>query len=243
MPKILFLDTETTGSDPELAKICEIGVALVHSESMAAEEEFSILVDPGEPIPPEASAVHHITNDMLLGKHKISDKELIEKVRHISNDADYFCAHNLPYDMTILKREMPSVFGGVEPGQCIDTLRWSRHILRGIPSHALQVLRYRYEFNTPEGDAHRALFDVKLCTQLFSLLMKAKPVAVEELPEKIAKPLMVDLFNFGKYRGSMVDEVVISDPDYIRWLMRQDWMPTERPDLMHTISTLTAKKR
>jgi hypothetical protein len=55
------------------------------------------------------------------------------------------------------------------------------------------------------------------------------------LVELIASPLEVKIFSFGKYRGSLVEDTVAGDPDYIRWLMRQKWLSEEHPDLYHTI--------
>jgi DNA polymerase III epsilon subunit-like protein len=244
MSKVLFLDTETTGPDPALARICEIGLALLDVGNGAAtkEEQFSSFVSPGEPIPPEASAVHHITNEMVKDAPAISNQELIEAVRHISNDAEYFVAHNLPYDLEILKREIPSVFGSVKPEQCIDTLRWSRHILKNIPSYGLQALRYRYGFLTPEGDPHRALFDVDLCIQLFNMLLEMKPKEISELPEAIARPLIVQMLNFGKHRGENVKDVIESDEGWVRWFLRQPWARVERPDLVFTFEMFLPKK-
>ncbi|MGW2964928.1 3'-5' exonuclease [Streptomyces sp. NPDC001220] len=56
-----MLDTETTGIHAE-ARIVEIGV-----QRESGDVVMSTLVDPGEPIPPEATAVHGITNAMVSG--------------------------------------------------------------------------------------------------------------------------------------------------------------------------------
>lgn len=63
------VDTETTGLGPD-ARICEIGV--VQMRFGLVVDAWSSLVNPGIPIPPEATAVHGITNDMVANAPTIS---------------------------------------------------------------------------------------------------------------------------------------------------------------------------
>lgn len=61
-PLIVF-DTETTGVGPE-DRIIEIGFQ-VHKPDTDTVVEWRSLVNPGRPIPPEATAVHNITDEMV----------------------------------------------------------------------------------------------------------------------------------------------------------------------------------
>ncbi len=54
---LIFLDTETTGVEVK-DKICALGII----EDSALHFE---LINPGKKIPPSASAIHHITNEMV----------------------------------------------------------------------------------------------------------------------------------------------------------------------------------
>ncbi len=60
MPKIIFFDTETTGNEQK-DFLCQIAYK-------TDGEEFTGLYNPPLKIPPEASAVHHITNKMVADK-------------------------------------------------------------------------------------------------------------------------------------------------------------------------------
>ena len=56
----IFYDTETTGVRPDSDRIVEIAAF-----DPIQQRTFSQLINPGCPIPAEASAIHHITNEMV----------------------------------------------------------------------------------------------------------------------------------------------------------------------------------
>jgi exodeoxyribonuclease X len=239
--QVLFLDTETTGADPETAEVCELALLLAtyagFDRDQSADSLLEILVKPSSPVPPEASAIHHITNRMLADRPAIAD--IAGSVRELVDRADFVCAHNLAFDLTILKRELPDVFGSVTPTMELDSLRLARHIWPAIPSHALQALRYRYELDAGlEGDAHRALFDTVLVRSLVEHVLGAGLTDCPDwnsLAEFCRSPLDIQTFSFGKYRGKLVEDIAAEDADYIRWLLRQKWLTEEYPDLYHTL--------
>ncbi|OPL17625.1 MAG: hypothetical protein AVO35_09350 [Candidatus Aegiribacteria sp. MLS_C] len=248
MTRVLFLDTETTGPDPETASTCEVAFLLSTYEGFSrlpeADERLGSLVLPADPVPPEASAVHHITNGMLEGKPAISD--LKEEIGALVRQADILCAHNLPYDLCILARELPETFGGREAGIQLDSLRLARHLWPLIPSHSLQALRYRFQLDSEiQGDAHRAMFDTELVRSLVEMVLSRGLVDVEEwrgLVDYTLSPLEVKVFSFGKYRGKLVEDIAAQDRDYMMWLLKQKWVPQDYPDLYHTILEKTGRK-
>ncbi|MBD3278144.1 MAG: hypothetical protein GF388_07585 [Candidatus Aegiribacteria sp.] len=243
--RVLFLDTETTGPDPETAHVCEIALVLSSytAFSRMPEEDivFSSLVKPPVPVPPEASAVHHITGEMLQDEPPI--EEISNNVEPLVQKADFVCAHNIPFDMTILRRQLPSVFKNVGHEKELDSLRLSRHIWPLIPSHALQVLRYRFDLDSHvSGDAHRALFDTELVRVLIEHITAKNLTECsdwQELVELSQSPLEIKVFSFGKYRGKLVEDIIARDRDYIKWLLRQNWVTSDYPDLYHTLLAKT----
>jgi len=60
---LVALDTETTGMDPTRDRIVEFAGVKLHPDGR--RETFRTLVNPKEPIPPEASHVHGITDDTV----------------------------------------------------------------------------------------------------------------------------------------------------------------------------------
>ena len=63
--KFIALDLETTGTSPRQDMIVEVGAVLFDGDQ--AIKGYGELVDPGVPIPADASAVNGITDDMVKG--------------------------------------------------------------------------------------------------------------------------------------------------------------------------------
>ncbi|MFO7626112.1 MAG: exonuclease domain-containing protein [Candidatus Fermentibacteraceae bacterium] len=244
---VLFVDTETTGADTSQDHIVEVAFLLAEyrgTTPLGSIDEFSSLVKPPVPVPPEASAVHHITNVMLTDAPSAAD--LNETVKGLSERAAFICAHNLPFDMAMLQRGFPGVFSAFNEDRRIDTLRLSRHCFSDIPSHGLQALRYRHGLDSAilPGDAHRALFDTRLVKALLDSILEQNltgATGLSGLVEFIARPLEIKVFNFGKHKGCLVEDTAATDPDYIRWLLKQEWLPLEYPDLYHTLLKKTGQ--
>ncbi|HNZ81539.1 MAG TPA: 3'-5' exonuclease, partial [Bacteroidales bacterium] len=60
---IVFFDLETTGINPATDRIVEISYLKIHPNGK--EESRTYRVNPGIPIPKEASEIHHITDEMV----------------------------------------------------------------------------------------------------------------------------------------------------------------------------------
>jgi DNA polymerase III epsilon subunit-like protein len=65
MKSIVALDLETTGLDPALDSVIEIGAVRFHGARV--EAEWSSLVHPGRPLPPYITQLTGITDAMLSG--------------------------------------------------------------------------------------------------------------------------------------------------------------------------------
>jgi len=63
---IIYFDIESTGVETETARIVEL--ACIKYNPDGTQEEKTILVNPGIPIPKEASDVHGITDEMVKDK-------------------------------------------------------------------------------------------------------------------------------------------------------------------------------
>ena len=67
------IDTETTGTDLQRDKVIELAVVVFEYDRDTGEigpvvARYSAFEDPGFPIPPESTAIHHITDDMVRGQ-------------------------------------------------------------------------------------------------------------------------------------------------------------------------------
>lgn len=95
-PDVVILDTETTGLH-DTARIIDIAVITATGETL-----LNTLVNPGEPIPAEATGIHGITDAMVAGAPTFAETaaELFEAIR-----GKRVLVYNLGYDLARLDHE------------------------------------------------------------------------------------------------------------------------------------------
>jgi exodeoxyribonuclease X len=234
--KIIFFDTETTGNTDK-DYLCQLAYK---TES----ETFCELFKPPLKIPPEASAVHHITNKMILGKEIFQESQDYQKIKNLFGDSNNIAvAHNAIFDISMFKKE------GIEINKFICTLRVARYLdpEGKIERYNLQYLRYLLEIEI-EATAHDAMGDVLVLEKLFERLQNKlmdneklnQNQALEKMVEISSRPTLLKYINFGKYSGKEVKEIAQIDPGYLEWLLKQkeesdqideDWIYTLRYNL------------
>lgn len=217
MDKLIFFDTETTGNtDKDF---------LVQIAYKNGNDNFVGIYMPPVKIPPEASAVHHITNKMVKDKQAFkesADQIMIKKL--FENTDSIVVAHNAPFDLLMIKKE------DIEPKKFICTLRLARYLDKEekIDRYNLQYLRYFLDIEV-EATAHDAMGDVLVLEKLFERL-KSKILKEENLNENNVIDKMVEIsshpsllhtFKFGKHNGKKIEEVVKIDRGYLQWLLDQ----------------------
>lgn len=223
----LVLDVETTGLDPAVDRICEIGLVLAIGGGVARVGDT--LIDPQRSIPPEVSAIHHITDEMVQGK-PVMPRLGIDLPKY-----ECLVAHNARFDRQFLP------WFEKKPWLC--TLRLARHVLPDSPSHSNQYLRYALKLPVPECEgiaAHRALADCYVTGRLLlSLLEKLPEDAPKTVPELIAwteRPILQKICPFKKHQGKLWAEVWRDDRDYINFLLSpRNNRPIEDPDVLYTL--------
>jgi DNA polymerase-3 subunit epsilon len=161
--RIVALDTETTGLDPALGHGL-VEVACVTLEGGVIGEAWSTLVNPGRPIPPDASAVHGITDAMVQSAPR--GAEVAAEVRRRCAAwplAFHHAAFDLPFLAALMRKAgQPPLLNPV-----IDTLGLARSLFDS-GGNALGTLAAR--FGLPPEPAHRALGDALTTARLLTVL-------------------------------------------------------------------------
>lgn len=244
---ILFFDLETTGLDLAEAHIVEFAV-LRYGWPLGDElPGLNLrLVNPGVPIPPEASAVHHIVNADVQDA-PIEDRLGIV-LRETLPSMGALCGHNISlYDLPIARARL----GWPAPGvPVLDTDRLARHVWPDLPSYKLEVLAYRFGLHPDEDlaalvarprtcrsiGAHSAGYDCLMCVNLLRRIVSESGVdTLSGLAELSASLILVKKMRFGKHSGSLVADL---PRDYVAWLKKQSWLQAEQPDLAYTLNQL-----
>jgi exodeoxyribonuclease X len=108
---IRVIDIETTGTDPANDAIIEIAsVDLVRGGGIT--NAMDTLVRPGKPIPPRASAVHHIVDEDVANAPALA--EVVDRFR----GADFYVVHNCEFEASFFAAQ------GIELGPSICTYKW-----------------------------------------------------------------------------------------------------------------------
>lgn len=214
-----YVDTETTGVDPAVDKICEIAIVRFRA---GVREVFHTLVDPEMSIPPTASAVHHIT-DRSIAEAKARGEaptfaEIAPKVMEMLDGA-YVYAHNRSFDEAFVDGELQLP---LDPRSWVCTVRLSRHLLPTAPAHGNQVLHYWLQ-TEPESAGlgpHRAIDDVYTSLEnTYHLWKQAEMLGVkahEGLLELCNQPIIVSTMQFGAHVGKDFRDIPSS---YFEWAL------------------------
>ena len=159
----IYYDTETTGLHSKSDRIIELAAF-----DPVNNRSFSKLINPGLPIPAEATAIHKISDQMVADAASFAEvgREFIEfcdgEIVLIAHNNDGFDRHFLVAEGKRAGLTWPD-------WPMVDSLKWARKYRPDLPRHSLQFLRKIYGIT--ENNAHRALDDVVVLHQVFSAMI------------------------------------------------------------------------
>lgn len=219
MTIIRVIDIETTGIDAASHKVIEIAAYDVHADQKRLERVGSHLVNPDRPIPPEASAVHHLIDADVAAAEPF---DAVWK-NYSVNAPIYYAAHNCDFERAYL----PTSDGM----QWICTYKCALRLWPDAPSHGNQVLRYWMGLDGAAGfdretaaRAHRAEADAYVTAWILMRLLDQ--FAIGDLLTWTNEPRAHPRLTFGKHRGLKWAEI---PSDYLLWLrdgrhqLESDW--------------------
>jgi len=153
--RFVAFDTETTGLSPVAARLVELSGVKFSAEGHV-ESSFSELIDPELDIPPESTAIHGITNDMVAGKPRFQSV-VPAFFSWVGEGSTVLVAHNAPFDLGFLEVAMAKLGIAGPDLPVLDTLHLSRRLLTDAPNHQLRTLIGH--LGLEPGEYHRALAD------------------------------------------------------------------------------------
>ena len=229
---LVFFDLEATGISPENDRIVDI--ALVKQLPDGTDTAFVSLVNPGMPIPREAVAVHHISDDMVASAP--SFRELAPRVLDFIGDADLGGFNIGRFDVPMLQAELKRA--GFDLKMDGRRILDAQVIYHKMERRTLEAA-YKFYCGKPLEGAHRAETDARATREVFWAQVE-KYAEVPKTMDGLAQfcsakdPGKVDsegkfvwrngeaAFNFGKHRTLLLREVVVKERSYIEWLMRAE---------------------
>lgn len=232
-PLIVF-DTEATGVNVRTDRIVEISLIKV-SPGRKSPTTFTRRVNPGMPIPPEASRIHGITDADVASCPSFTD--IAPEVAGMIDGAD-LCGFNiLRYDIPLLSEEFvrAAIPFSVDDHFVIDVQRiYHRKEPRDL---AAALAFYCGEMHL---DAHGAEPDARATLKVLEGQLNRYtdlPTTVEEL-DAFCSPRETDwvdrtgrlkwqngevTLNFGRFKGRSLREVLKDEPSFLKWILRSDF--------------------
>lgn len=229
---VVFFDLETTGTSVTKDRIVEISYLKVFPD----EHEISktIRVNPGKPIPPEATAVHHITDEDVKDCPTFS--QIAKDIANVFEGSDIAGFNSNRFDIPMLAEEF------LRAGVDLD-LSKHRFIDVQVIFHKMEqrTLTAAYKFYCGKNleDAHSAAGDTRATYEVLKAQLDRYDSLrndIKWLSDYTSYTRNVDfsghfvyndngkeIVNFGKYKGCVLSEVIKRDPGYYDWIMKSDF--------------------
>lgn len=230
---LVFFDLETTGVNINTDRIVEICYLKVYPNGN--EESKTMRINPEMHIPEQSSAVHGIYDEDVADCPTF--KEVAKVIARDIEGCDLAGFNSNRFDVPLLAEEF------LRAGVDIDMSR-RKFIDVQVIYHKLEqrTLSAAYKFYCDKNleDAHTAEADTRATYEVLKAQLDRYPEALQNdmgfLSEYSSFTRNVDFagrmvyneqniptFNFGKYKGKPVEEVLRKDPGYYSWMLQGDF--------------------
>jgi len=238
---LIFFDLETTGINIVSDRIVQMAYHKVYPNGK--EESKSFLINPEMPIPPESTAIHKITNEAVANAPTF--KEVVSEIIRDFEGCDLAGYNSNRFDIPVLAEEL------LRAGADID-LSKRKFIDVQVIFHKKEqrTLSAAYKFYCDKNleGAHDAAVDTMATYEILQAQLDMYSDLsndIEFLSKFTTQSNNVDfagkfvyndkgeeIFNFGKYKGQRVIDVLKTDTGYFGWILSGDFS-------LHTKKVLT----
>ncbi|MDP3938850.1 MAG: 3'-5' exonuclease [Deltaproteobacteria bacterium] len=231
---VVFFDTETTGTDPRQDRIVEFAAVKLHPDGR--RETMRTLVNPKEPIPREASAIHGITDEAVSDAPTFG--EVAADILKFIDGCDLAGYNVVKFDVPLLRKELERI-----------ELRFEEEGVRLLDPQVIFFSReprdlsaaVRFYCGRELEGAHGALADTEASLDVLLAQIARYPDLPEDVAGLAAASTMLSddrfvdsdrrfvwrhgeaYFNFGKVKGKSLREVVEKNAGYLGWILDRDF--------------------
>lgn len=182
-PRIVVLDTETTGLSPEQGhRIIEIGCVELVNRRLTGNR-FHVYINPERVIDAGAIEVHGITNEFLEDKPRFAG--VAEDFLAFVQGAE-LVIHNAPFDVGFINHEFALLAEPLasiaEYCEVFDTLAFARQKHPG-QRNSLDALCKRYGVDNSHRELHGALLDAEILADVYLLMTGGQFSLLDEASE------------------------------------------------------------
>jgi len=249
---LCFFDLETTGIQVASDRIVEISILKVFPNGN--KESLTLRVNPEMPIPPESTAIHGISDEMVANEPTF--KELAPRIYEMIKDSDLAGFNSNRFDIPLLAEELlrADIDFDLKRASAVDV----QTIFHKKEKRTLEAA-YKFYCDKELENAHSAEADTMATYEV----LKAQLERYDDLENDInflaeysKHKEFVDfagyiaynedgeeVFSFGKHRGKRVVDILESEPGYFGWLLNADFpLYTKRVLTRIRLQELNTKK-
>lgn len=238
---IIFFDLETTGINIVSDRIVQIAYHKVSPNGK--EESKCMLINPEMPIPPEATAIHKITNEAVADCPTF--KQVVNEIVKDFEGCDLAGYNSNRFDIPLLAEEFLRAEADIDLSRrkFVDV----QVIFHKKEQRTLSAA-YKFYCDKDLEGAHDAQVDTLATYEILQSQLEKYPDLnndIEFLSKYTTQNNNVDfagkfiyndkgeeIFNFGKYKGQKVTDVLKNDTGYFGWMLSGDFS-------LHTKKVLT----
>ena len=229
---LIFFDLETTGIDISKDRIVELSYLKI--DINGNEKSKTMRINPEMPIPPESTAIHGITDDDV--KDAPTFNSIAKNLAKEIEGCDLAGYNSNRFDIPLIAEEF--LRSGVDIDMKRKKLIDVQVIFHKMEQRTLSAA-YKFYCDKDLTNAHSAEADTRATYEI----LKSQLDRYAELQNDMgslaefsshtrnvdfAGRIVLDekdreVFNFGKYKGQTVDDVLKKDPAYYSWIQNSDF--------------------
>ena len=247
---LAFIDLETTGTNMGTDRIIEIAIVKILPDGTRTVKRK--IINPEMPIPQSSTDVHGFTNEME--KDAPTFKQVAHELKQMLDGCDIGGYNSNRFDIPLLVEEF--LRAGVEFDIRGRKLLDVQKIFHQMEQRTLSAA-YKFYCNKIHETAHSAEADASVTHEIFLAQLERYPAlgnTVDTVLKTIGEEVIVDLarrfilengvevFNFGKFKGKAVADVLRIEPQYYDWMMKGDF-PQHTKQKLTEIFTRTILKK
>ncbi len=247
---LAFIDLETTGINISADRIVEIAIVRIGTDGTKTVKRK--LINPEMPIPPGATAVHGISNEIV--KDAPTFKQAANEIKQFIENCDLAGYNSNRFDIPMLVEEF--IRAGIEVDLKDRKLVDVQKVFHLMEQRTLGAA-YKFYCDKNLDGAHSAEVDATATWEILEAQLKRYPQlgnSVEGIIKFTGEENIVDfarrfvfengveVFNFGKHKGKPVTEVLRLEPQYYDWMMKGDFPLHTKQKLTEILNRTLLKK-
>jgi len=229
---LAFIDLETTGVNLASDRIVEIAIIKVMPDNERQVKRK--LLNPEMPIPKQSSDIHGINDEMV--KDAPTFKQVGNEIKQFLENCDLGGYNSNRFDIPVLMEEF--LRAGMDVDLSNRRMVDVQHIFYSMEPRTLTAA-YKFYCQKDLVAAHSAEADIQATIDVLMAQMQKYTHlgnSIDSILGVIGEDKIVDyarrfgfdennneIFNFGKFKGRKVADVLKSEPQYYDWMMKGDF--------------------